>query len=796
MAVDQYEDLQKETWDALATAGVFAGALLLLSAWSYPVLHPLVWDDAAVAAGLRPPTQPFPGVYRGILSVLFHYLGTATTLRAMPWIGAVLMSLATAGVYVIFRDILPAALRLQAHIGRLGGGIGRLVAACAAVLFLCADPMWRAGQTFSPTTLFVALTVLAVYLFFRFVRKAVIAPLYVCFAVLGVISAETPLGFVLMLVSAVGVLLAANWAASPAVPLVNPFVDGLVRDVAFRRLVNLWGFCFLGTLGLDVWLFMHQGGVEAAGGNPDVLGVLFICLHSCVAAVKTSIAPVALLFAFLLALAPFILAVRALPRAWDDDRFLPFLLSVVYAVVGLVGLSQLSAARVLWFWTWQRSGSMVSSDMVLAFILMFDVAAVAFALAVFGVDACCRNYRRIAQKTYPESMQMIEAAKLAESLGKTRVVRRRVFWSLLVLVPLCALPGRRQAAERGMMSVMDDYVVETLRETEACDTIFTDGSYDPLLELRAQAAGRTLNCLSLMAPATARERVIRLRASACDEDAELLKNDAVSALSTWMTAASNRLEHVAVQLGFEYWRRGKLDLPPLSGLAALPGGVAASERIRAIEACGAIANRIYELSRAHDLKSTPDRALRAMYPFAGFRISRLAQTRSKVADEAGRRGEAFREAAMADELDSVNYELAGLRERVNWVKHQRAGVLTPREGLVIGLSRADFALAGQYAEPILRTDPDDPRANFALGMKFYQEEQWSRAERHLQRCLVRRPDEVAVLNNLAVVQMKQGLLEAAEKNARRAAELHPELQEIKSTLDKILRLKMEKEKEK
>ena len=147
---------------------------------------------------------------------------------------------------------------------------------------------------------------------------------------------------------------------------------------------------------------------------------------------------------------------------------------------------------------------------------------------------------------------------------------------------------------------------------------------------------------------------------------------------------------------------------------------------------------------------------------------------------------------MADELDSANYELSGLRERVSWVKHQRAGVLTPREGLVIGLSRADFALAGQYAEPILRTDPDDPRANFALGMKFFQEEQWSRAERHLQRCLVRRPDEVAVLNNLAVVQMKQGHLEAAEKNARRAAELHPELQEVRGTLDKIIRLKSEK----
>lgn len=796
MGGEAYEYETQGGWDLLATAGVFAAALSLLTVWGHPLPHPLVWDDVAVAAGLRPPADPFPGVYRGLLALLFQCAGVGSVLDLLPWMGRVLIALATAGVYAVFRDILPAVLRLQAHIGRIGGAVGRLVAAVAALLFLCADPVWRAGQTFSPTTVFVALTVCAVFLFFRFVRRAVVAPLYFCFAVLGVVSAETPLGFVMMLVAATGVLLAANWAASPAVPLVNPFVDGLVRDVAFRRLVNLWGFCFLATLGLDVWLFINMGGPAAAGVQPDVLGVLFICLRSCVAAVKGAVAPVALLFAFLLAVAPFVLAVRALPRAWDDDRFLPFLLSVVYAVVGLVALSQLSGAPVLWFWNWTRSGSMVTSDTALAFILMFDVATVAFSLAVFGVDACCRNYRRIAQKTYPESMQMLEAAKLAESLGRTRVIRRRVFWILLALVPLCALSGRRQTAERGMMSVMDDYLQELLRETTSCDTVFTDGSYDSLLELYARREGRTLNCLSLMTPNSPRERVIRLRAARDAEDEALLNNDSSSALRTWVTEGSNRLDRVAVQLGFEYWRRAKLPAPPFSGLAALPGGVSAGERLRALEACKTLAERIYDLARMHDLAACTDRPLRGKFPFAGFRIARLAQARSRVADESGRRGEAFGEAARADELDSVNYELTALRERANWAKMQKSGVLTPREGLVIGLSRADFAFAGQYAEPILRSDPDDPRANFALGMKFYQEENWSRAEKHLLRCLVRRPDEIAVLNNLAVVEKRLGKLDEAERHARRAFDLHPEIRDVEKTYRDILRIKEEKGKEK
>lgn len=793
---DQFLEQPGERWDPLATAGVFLIALLLLCFWSFPVVHPLVWNDLSVAAGLRPPEQPFPGVYRGVLTLLFRGFGEATTLACLPWLGRACVALAATGVYRILRDILPALLRLRAHIGKIGGVIGRIVAAVAALLFLCADPIWRAAQTFSSTTLFVCLVVAVLSLFFRFARKAVVAPLYLCFALLGVLSAETPLGFVLFLLAVGGILLAARWAANPAVPLVNPFVDGLVRAVAFRRLVNLYGFCFVATLGLDVWLFMRMGGVGASGVARDVLGVLFICLTNCITAVTTSASPVALLFAFVLAVIPCFLAIRMLPRAWDDDRFLPFLLGVLYIVLGLVAFSQLAGCRLFWFWTWQRSGSMVQSDVVLAFILMFDVAAVAFALAVFGVDACCRNYRRIAQKTFPESMQLAESAKLAESLGRNRRIRRRIFWTVVALIPVLVLPGRRLAADRGMMSVMEDYFVEVLRETQPCDTLFTDGSYDAFLELRARAVGRKLNCLSLLTPNSPRERIVRLRAAETDEDRQMLENDATSPLRTWIVADTNRLARAGVQVGFEYWMRDNRPLPPISGLVALPGSFDDAERARAQEACRNIADRVYALARDYELPAISDQLLKRTYPVVGFRLARLAQIRSRVADAAGRREVAFREAAMADELDSVNYELADLRARLAWKKQQQSGVLTPREGLVIGLSRADFALAGRYAAPILRTDPDDPRANFALGMKFYQEEQWSRAEEHLLRCLVRRPDEIAVLNNLAVVEMKLGRLDDAEWHARRAAELHPEVEDIQSTLKKVLKLKTERNKAK
>ena len=129
---------------------------------------------------------------------------------------------------------------------------------------------------------------------------------------------------------------------------------------------------------------------------------------------------------------------------------------------------------------------------------------------------------------------------------------------------------------------------------------------------------------------------------------------------------------------------------------------------------------------------------------------------------------------------------------MNWLKKQNGGQLSPREGLVIGLARADFALAGRYAAPVLAADPDDPRANFALGMMYFQDEQYSRSEQYLAKCLKRRPDEPAVLNNLAIVQMKLGKLDEAEQNVRRVLEKHPDISEAKKTLDRVLKAKSEK----
>ena len=776
------------TWrDAVVTGAVAMAAFILLSLFPHELIHPSVCEEVAIAAGLRPPVAPFPGVYRLVSSLMLHIFPMDVGLAVLRLLGRLGIALATAGVYIVFRDLLPATFRLQVHMRRIGARVGNIVATAAALLFVCADPVWRAGQFFSPTTVFLVLAVAAVVLFFRFLMAGSIRSLYGCFALLGILSAETMLGVLFALLGVFGVLSAIRYAKYPDVPLVNPLVDQLVREVVFRRLSSVWAVFFMMTVAQNVTSFILAGGMEATG-QEGVLGLLFAYFKGGCDGVRAAATGPGWFFGILLSIVPLLFSLLLLPNAWDDDRFLPYLVGIAYLILGVMALSQLSGWRVLEFWSWSNFQAMFSSDILLAFFLLLDVVAVAFALGVFGIDACCRNYRKIAQRRFPESVQLETPAQIAESLGKSRRFRRGLFWSFAVMVPLFALPGRRQLPEREVERVVSGYVDEVLDETDGCDTIFTDGSLDLYLELEARRRGRVLNCLSLLAPDTVRERLVRLRSAENEEDRVTLACDSVSALRAWLDARSGRLDRSAVQLGLELWRKGDRQMPPLSGLVARPGGLSEQERSRALKACRTLGDTAYRLAD-EGIEMLADPLLRRAFSFVLWRLARMAQMRSRTADLAGRHDEAIREAAVSDELDAVNPSVAGLRRSKVWQERQNSGVLTPREGLVIGLARADFVLAGRYAAPILAADPDDPRANFAMGMMYYADEQYTRSERHLLRCLVRRPDDAAVLNNLALVQMKIGKLDEAENSARKAVERLPGSPEAKRTLEKIQQLK-------
>ena len=88
--------------------------------------------------------------------------------KVLMQLGRVCVGLSAICVYLVFRDTLPTALRLRSHVSKVGMRLGRIIAFLAALLFACAEPVWRAGQTFSPVSLFILMASAAGCLFFVF----------------------------------------------------------------------------------------------------------------------------------------------------------------------------------------------------------------------------------------------------------------------------------------------------------------------------------------------------------------------------------------------------------------------------------------------------------------------------------------------------------------------------------------------------------------------------------------------------------------------------------------------------
>ncbi|MBO6067332.1 MAG: tetratricopeptide repeat protein, partial [Kiritimatiellae bacterium] len=76
---------------------------------------------------------------------------------------------------------------------------------------------------------------------------------------------------------------------------------------------------------------------------------------------------------------------------------------------------------------------------------------------------------------------------------------------------------------------------------------------------------------------------------------------------------------------------------------------------------------------------------------------------------------------------------------------------------------------------------DNADANFAMGMYYLKEQQLSRAEEYLKRCLLSKPNEPALYNNLAMLQMALGKLDAAKINADKALKLVPDAAAVQDT---------------
>ena len=747
--------------------------------WRFDAPPPDLLDDLACAAGLRPPVGPLNLLWQSVAAPLCRWLGLPAACEVLRAAGHVSLGVLAMIASALFEMLLPAALTRGERVAAWWRTAVRFVVFQGAFFFCCSDPVWAAFRWFSPASLHILLAALAVLAFAAHIRSGARWPLFPSFALLGLLAADAPEGAFLAVAAAATLGIRAYCRATGLVAA--PAGQGPVLPMAWRLTLAFLAGALTGVAA-EAWAFSSAGGLEAFGWSWGELAmeVPFRYIKSAMSASS----PLGWVLAVAVVVLPLLVELELLRRSTDQERRLKYMQGLAFAVFGAVAFSQLSGAKPLWFWSWASGGEAIRSAMFLCGATFLCALSVVWSLAVFTMELYFRNLRRIeGRRLYDSGCDEATAKAIASEVRMQRAVRTCLLLEPVVALA-CVLPFRAQTLERAMLGVVADASAETARECSDIGYIFTDGGLDASVELAAAMEGRTLRALSLMGGAADPRAVyLRTRGVSDPSDRALLEIGAADALRTWVRSHPEKAGTYAVQIGFELWRRDGRPMPECSGLVARPAGLSREEAERGASAARALAERMLALYEAGSPDGIADHALRNAFLFAQWRLAVIARHRANAYDGRGETASAMEDTRIADALDKNNGALDRIRETMAWAGRKKLERMTPREGLKLGLAKANFAFARVFALRILDISPDDPEANFALGMDFFTQKQYARAQAHLERCLVHRPNDPAVLNNLAQCRLRQGDPAGALPYAERAQAILPTSREIANTLE-------------
>ena len=761
---------------------LFGAAVATLAwAWQFDSVPPDMAESLSVAAGLRPPSGTVSLLWLHVAGSLCRSLGVAAAETALRIAGHVSLGVLAVLSAALFRMLLPVSFMRGAHVASWWRGWERFVVFQGAALFCCSHPVWNAFRWFSSSALQTLLAVLAaigVVAYFRTGRRPLLCA---AFAVTGVLSADTPVGA--MLLAGMAALLYVRWrlygVGTAATKLENPLANALLP----WRLTLSFAAGALAGAALEWYAFDAHGGFGVFGwsfGDYALEGAI-----GYFGAFASACTPVGVLAFLVVAACPALTEAGLLGRAADDERHLSYFDGAVFAACGLIAILQLAGASRLWFWTWAGEHGCVRDDVLKCVAAFLGSLAVMWAVAVFTIELYLRNFRRVATLKFQDAAESAGATEAFASVNRLQRVVRASFMFLPVVVLGCVVPYRMQRLERTMLGIVADASRETVRECGGARYLFTDGGLDAAVELAAAEAGTRLVALSMMGGIDdPREKHLRTRGTEDAEDKAILARGAADALRTWVRSRPDKSGSYAVQIGFELWQRSGLAMPECSGLVARPGGFPPEEAERGAEAGRSLARRVLDVYAMGDPESCVDRSLRDAFMFTQWRLAVLARHRANACDAKGKGAQAMEETRLADALDKKNGALAKIRATMAWASRRKLERMTAREGLGMSLNRADFALARVFALRILEVLPDDPSANFAVGMDFFVQGQYARAQAYLERCLEGRPNDPAVLNNIAQCRLRQGDPAGAMPYAERALEILPDSQEVRRTVER------------
>ncbi len=725
------------------------GSFLAYLAFSPRGLDPSLWNEMCVAAQIRPPATLFHGLWRLLAVGVLSFCGPEYITSVLRIIGAIVGGLSVFFVYLILRQIVASLARVKSL--RLWGWIAPLFTMIATVCFGAGDALFRIISPLSPDAFQFVGLLFSLFLFLRFLKSGGTWRILLSMVFAGAVTAETPLGFLLPLV----------YYIVQRIALASFINDKQQLDVDPGHLgfMPRWRMFFSFVLGLfllggvNIAVFMMFGGLEACGWSGFDLAFRYAVSYHEVIAFAAS--PIGWVLAVTFSLLPLVVSLVLFPMLCRDTEPIRFRLGLILFFAGILALVQCGILPYTRLWSFSSGAVEINSDFLECVFMLMTAITLALASSCFALG--CQDIL-----FYDEDDG---AFKVVEPRG---IVMRNL---VQVVVIACVLPTISRVyrpVETELRSIVHDAIVETVRECGDAKFVFTDGRLDAGVELVASMAGSQVKPLSMMSGPSSWERYIRTRHfEEGSPDRASVEVGVPILLRVWAGEMTNGMDNAAIQLGFEFWRRARKPLPKCSGFVAREKGLSDAEAERGISVANNIAKRIIKLAKENpNVAVSP--ALRGAVSSVSWRISRFARMRD---DE-----------QLANELDEWNNAVKHMMRLIEYERMRTFMQMTPYEGLRLALRRADFVEARKYGATVLQIDPEDPEANFGTGMAYLMEEKFKDAEFYLERTLIKRPDEPAVLNNLSIIFRKTNRLDKALEYVKKAHELAPENEEIAHTL--------------
>lgn len=748
---------------------VYATAAGLLFTLIYLVfsprgMDPAVWGDFAVAAGLHPPKEIFPAIWRFVAAGNVWLFGPIGAGRALKVLGAVVGGGCVAMISLLLRQTLAYLMRVKNR--QQWQWIAPLVTMVCTVMLATSDAMWRMVAPLTAGAIDFLIFLLAIQIFLSWIRRGGLNWLLLAEFVAGFLSAETLLGFLLPLFYYVTLRLLLAAGANGKVQLEQVLLD-VDHPLPKWRMF----FCFLAGLlvamGANITNFVMFDGLAA--NNWYALDIFFQYVlgyhNSFVAAASLG----GWAFFFGLSVLPLIAAFELFPRLCQDSEPLNFKLGLI---LFFVGVAVLIHGAVLPFC---RLAGLAATPFNIESDLLLGLFSLCTVLTLCLVATCFTNASQYLFMYDPEEDRVVPV----ELRG----------WFMRVLVPgllmVCVLPSVLRIyrpAESELRAIVNDALTETIRECGDAKFLFTDGRLDAGLELKALQMESSVRPLNLMGGISEWEKTMRTRHFQEGTADFISASQGVPVLMrVWAGEQTNGMDQAATQVGFEFWRRARKSPPRQSGMVARTRGIDDNEQKYGVAFATSLANRIMYVMRNYPSAiSAVSPELRDAVFSVSWRLSRFARMRDDV--------------ELANALDELNSTVKHMMKLIEYERMRTFMQLTPYEGLRLALHRADFAEARRYAATVLQIDENDPEANFGTGMAYLMEDKLKEAEIYLERILKARPEEPAVLNNLSIIYRKTNRLEKALEYVKKAHELLPENEEIVRTLrdtERVIRSRSE-----